>query len=283
MFSLPWYGMPAEYRGFAPHYVAVAGRGDDVIALDDRAARPLLISTATFAEARAGYRKGRHRLVTVAPGAEDRSAARKDLKAVVLEAIRATARGFHEAPYAGFGSNFGLRGLEKWARLIGDARDSKSWRRLLADDRALANGLTRMYEGIEVEFTAPAGGRPLYAAFLDEAAGVVGQPALHAVADAYREAGTRWSAFASAALPESEPALDAIRRLVDQRVENLDALGEAAADPNRAARAEVDALQAAFSPAAGSREGILADLAQRAAAILDVEQEALRALEAAVP
>jgi hypothetical protein len=280
--GLPWYGMPIEYRGFAPHFAAVVGRGDGVLALDDRAARPLVISRAAFAEARAGYRKGRHRLVTVAPVGHKARAAAIDPKEVVLEAIRATARGFHEAPYAGFGSNFGLRGLEKWARLIGDSRDSKGWRRLLAEDRALAAALTRMYEGIEVEFTAPAGGRPLYAAFLEEAADVVGRPALHGAAEIYRSAGERWSAFARATLPETEPTLDAIRQAVDRRVENIDALGEAAAEPNRAARAEIDALQLAFAPAGDVREAIVADLAAQASAILDVERQALEALEAAI-
>jgi hypothetical protein len=220
--------------------------------------------------------------VTVAPVGHKARAAAIDPKEVVLEAIRATARGFHEAPYAGFGSNFGLRGLEKWARLIGDSRDSKGWRRLLAEDRALAAALTRMYEGIEVEFTAPSGGRPLYAAFLDEAADVVARLALRGAADIYRSAGERWSAFARAALPETEPTLDAIRQKVDLRIENIDALGEAAAEPNRTARAEIDSLQLAFAPATDMREAIVADLAAKAVAILDVEREALDALEAAV-
>lgn len=281
MSSLPWYGMPAEYRGL-PHYVAVAGRAEGGFVLDDRATRPLTISTAAFAQARAGYRKGRHRLVTIADRPRAAAGHERVWSAVVLEAIRATVHGFREAPYAGFGSNFGLRGLEKWARLIGDARDPKGWPRLLADERSLATALTRMYEGIEVEFTAPAGGRSFYAAFLDEAAAVTSRPALAGSADLYRRAGDRWSGFARAALPEAEPSLDAIRRLTDQRVENLDALGEAASDPNRAARGEIEALQATFAPAASLREDLLGDLATRAAAIVDIERQALEALEAAV-
>jgi hypothetical protein len=280
MSALPWYGMPVEYRGFAPHYVAVVGRDQDVFAIDDRAARPLLLSTAKLADARAEYRKGRHRLVTVRSAGP--AEMRPDPASVVLEAIRATARGFHEAPYAGFGANFGLRGLEKWARLIADARDPKGWSRLLVDGNALAAALTRMYEGIEIEFTAPAGGRHLYADFLEEAADLVGRTALRDTAAAYREAAGRWRAFATAALPEGEPTLDAIRRLVDQRVENMDALGEAAVEPNRAARAEVAALQARFSPQPAFRDELLADLATRASGILEIEQQALAGLEGAV-
>ncbi len=275
--SLPWYGMPIEYRGFTPHYVAVCGRSDGMVALDDRAALPLLIDERAFAEARASVRKGRHRLVTVAS-----AGSQGNVKEIVVEAVRATARGFHEAPHAGFGSNFGLRGLEKWARLIADPRNPKGWARLLADDRSLATALTRMYEGIEVEFTAPAGGRPLYAAFLDEAADAADRPALHGVADAYRMAGEQWSAFARAALPEAEPTLDAIRQRVDQRTENLDTLGDTAAEPNRDARAEVDALQGAFAPSPDVRQGILAELAARATELVRVERQALEALQAAV-
>jgi hypothetical protein len=282
MTGLPWYGMPIEHRGFAPHYVAVAGQADDVVALDDRAARPLLLSTEAFAEARAGYRKGRHRLVTVAPVQGGKGSDQRGLAAVVLEAIRATARGFHEAPYAGFGSNFGLRGLDKWARLIGDPRDAKGWRRLLANDQALAAALTRMYEGIEVEFTAPAGGRRLYATFLDEASALTRRTALRTAADLYRAAGERWTSFARAALPETEPTLDSIRRLVDQRVENLDTFGDAAAEPNRTARAEVDALQLRFAPPPDVREALLSSLAAQAISLVDVERQALEALEAAV-
>jgi hypothetical protein len=279
MTGLPWYGMPVEYRGFAPHYVAVIGVRDDEVAIDDRAARPLILSRAALADARAGYRKGKHRLVTVRPAPP---VARQDPAGVVLDAIGTTARGFHEAPHAGFGSNFGVRGLEKWARLIGDARDAKGWHRMLGEGRDLAAALTRMYEGIEVEFTPPAGGRPLYADFLDEAAAIVGRPGLEEAAVLYREAAAGWQAFARASLPEAEPTLDAIRRLVDQRIENMDALGEAAAQPNRAARADIDKLQAGFSPDAATRSDLLAELAARASALLAVEQRALSRLETAL-
>lgn len=279
--GLAYYGFPVEYRGFGPHYVAVVGRRDGDVILDDRARRPIVVPAAELADARSGYRKGKHRLITVKPTGSPR-VDRPDPAAVVLEAIRGTVRGFHEALYAGFGSNFGMAGLERWATRIVDRRDPKGWPRLLADGPSLASALARMYDGIEVEFTAPGGSRPFYADFLDEAADITGRSGLRAVAGRYRASGEHWQAFARTALPDGDPTLRGLRESIERRVERIDELGEAAAAGNREDAAERARLIASFDPPASLPSAVLSELGGIAAELVRIEREALRELERAI-
>lgn len=273
---LPWYGVD-PVMGYGPRFVAVCGRDDATLAIDDRAPVPLHLTAEELAAARAAFPKGRHALATV-EGAEGPA----DLPGTVLGALAETARGIHEPPYRGYASNFGLRGLEKWRRLIEDRQDPKGWPRLLESDADLAMALGRVVEGVELDFTPPAGGRRLYADFLDEAAVITGRDGLRRAADAYRAAADRWSAVARAALPEDVPELGAISRSLEESVARIDELGAEAAEPNRAARAERQALAASLTLEPAQRSRLLADLAARVDDVIRAERAALAELEAAV-
>jgi hypothetical protein len=275
--SLGYLGIPAECAGYGPREVAVAGRSADgsLVAIDDRALRPIVLPASQLAAARAAYRKGRHRLLTVTGSASN------DPPAAALDAIRGTIRNFHESPVKGFASNFGMAGLERWARLVNDSRDPKGWPRLLATGEALAAVLAQLYTGIELEHTPPGGGRPFYAQFLDWAADATGRPALRAVAAQYRELGTAWSALADAALDPSDPARLRLREALEQRLRLVDELGADAAGPAREAWDRRAELQRVFSVTDPERQAILADLGQQASALASAEGEALAALESA--
>jgi hypothetical protein len=275
--SLAYHGLPAEFSGYGPREVAVAGRSIDraTLALDDRAPRPILFDRVRFATARGAYRKGRHRSIAVAPGPG------RDPAEAALEAIRGTVRGFREAPVAGFASNFGIAGLERWARLVGDRKDPRGWPRLLQSGAALAGVLAQLYTGIELEHTAPAGGRALYAAFLDRAADLTGRSELAGVASRYRELGVAWSGLAQAALDERDPHRRALREALEERLRLVDELGADAAEPALAAWSRRLELQRVFEVSDAERLAIVMDLAERAAALVGAERAALAALDAA--
>jgi hypothetical protein len=276
--SLGYLGIPVEYAGYGPREVAVAGRSPDgaLLAIDDRAARPIVCESSRFAAARAAYRKGQHRMLRVTAGSG------LDPAGTALEAIRGTVRSFRESPVKGFASNFGIAGLERWAGLVGDRRNAKGWPRLLAVGEAFAAVMAQLYNGIELEHTPPGGGRPFYARFLDWAADVSERPALGDVAARYRELGTAWSALADVALDPSDPARLRLRESLESRLRLADELGADAAAPAREAWEARLELQRACTIGEEDRMAILDDLAGRAAAIAAAEREALAALESAV-
>ena len=77
-----------------------------------------------------------------------------------------------------FDVNFGFSGMDKLASQLRDTRTKTGWERRFSRHVAFSGGRRRLYECLEVEYTAPGGTRPLYAQFLDhvgkpEAAGAV--------------------------------------------------------------------------------------------------------------
>lgn len=70
--------------------------------------------------------------------------------------------------------------------------------------------------------------RPLYAAFLDEAAALLGRKELGALAERYRELGRRWTAFADFVLPaEFGDLKKAMRQYAAGDLKQKDRIGKA--------------------------------------------------------
>ena len=106
-------------------------------------------------KARAGYRPGKNRLVTV-DGVDPKHDARKALAAAIADTARTYVK---PAVPKSFWVNCGFAGLEKWQRMLVDGKDKKAWPTLFAEKHRAFAGLVRAYECIEHEATAPAGGR----------------------------------------------------------------------------------------------------------------------------
>jgi hypothetical protein len=167
--------------------------------------------SADFDRARATIRKAKHRMVVV-EGADPAHDAAK----AVRDAVADTARTYSEpAVPKAFQGNCGFAGMSKWRRLLTDAKDAKGWPKVFADGARAYAGLSRTYAGIEVEFTAPAGGRPFYAEFLDEAG-------RREPAALFRESGALWAEL-SRMVSESDAA---VRRSCEVQVRRLE-LGDA--------------------------------------------------------
>jgi hypothetical protein len=275
---LLYRAVPDWLCGMTPQDVLVELRETEPV-LWDLAPAPIPVTWAELAEARAGVRSVKHRLVVAQPPDGP-----VDLAGAAAAGIADTWAGMLEPPMR----NFGAPGLAKWAELLTSTRDPRGWPRLLAAPGRQFQLLTWLYDWVESAGTGGGFFRAMYADFLEEAAGPLERPVLAGLAGDYRELAAAWTALAETALaaggdgPLARAAtlLERRRRLVEER-------GAAAADELAAIQAELDRLardtadpqpldQAALST-------LLADLRDKVLDLANAEEEAATALRAAVP
>ncbi len=269
-------GMPAMMSGMAPTVVSVAGHDGDDVLLDDRAPEPRRVSMAQFARQRASYKKGKHRLITI-----DGPKKGYDLGNAVREAIRATARRYFESPYKGFASNFGFAGMGKWRKLLTDAKDKKAWPALFTQGAAAYLGLRRVYDGIEHEYTAPAGGRALYADFLTEAAAITKQSGLLNAAESYRRAGEQWRAISQLVASCGDKEVERGCALSDRRSELLDSVDGAVSKQLEEAWQERMAVAKSCTLSREAAAALYGQIAGMLGNVMQMERTAVAELERA--
>jgi hypothetical protein len=122
-------------------------------------------------------------------------AAAPDVRGAVLGSIARTADCLLTPSSTRFDVNFGVPGLRKLARLLTDPRDRRGWPKLFPDPAALRAALDSVVDGLGGPGRSGDAARGRYAAFLDEAAALVGDDRLAHVADTYRDLGARWTAL----------------------------------------------------------------------------------------
>lgn len=267
---------PFEMAGHVPTVVCAVGREDGAIIIDAGRARPLRVSEKAFAEARAAFKKGKHRMAGVPKGT-----VLKDLGGPVMEAIAACVDRYENAPYKGFASNFGFAGMTKWAELLVDERNAKGWPKLFPEGRLACLGLRRVYEGLEHEMTGPAGGRALYADFLREAATITKRKRIAAAAETYDTAAERWSAIARFIADCDVRAVKSGCEILDRYAELIDA-DAPVEERNATVGALRESSQACDLSHAAALE-LYRELAGMVRAATDAERAAVEALRAALP
>jgi hypothetical protein len=255
--------------GASPYDVVAAGRRGDVLLLDDDCLEPVEVPADVFAAARAAHRKSKHRMVVVEPGAPP-----VDLAPAIRSALGVTVHDLTQDVMPGnFAGNFGLRGLAKWADALADRRSKTGWARLFDSGPAFGHAMRRVYDCLTFDHSSPGAMRSLYADFLTESAGIIGDPALAAAAVRYEESGALWSELADTAVAGS---LAAYRPLVERRLELL--LGGGTGEELRALAAEVEALTAGLELSESDRLAELDTLASLAARLVPLEREACAVL-----
>jgi hypothetical protein len=259
---MPYLQLPAGLKGHIGHFVAVAGQDGDAAIIDDLAVRPFFVPTDDFAAARGRIASYKNRLLIPAP----LPGSAPDLPEAVEAGLRDCL-----ANLTAKSDSFSLPALKKWARMMTDRKNPKGWPMLFVDPRGLYGLLQSVFEGIALDGTGGDGLRSLYAAFLDEAAPIVGRPALAEVAMRYRDLAADWVALAEAALPGSVPDFLQARELLRERHERLMAGGQAAVATNEPLTARIQALHAALNrafPLDGvATDALFTDLAERLRAI----------------
>jgi hypothetical protein len=265
--GLPWHAgtgaLPTD-----PYPVVVAGANGDTFYVDDRDPAPRAVAEADFVAAWSRHRKGRHHRVTLGrPGAP------VDLPAAIRSALATTAAHM-TGPVLGnnFDVNFGLSGMARFAEQLRDTRTRSGWARRFAEPGAFAWALYRLHECLELEYTAPGATRPLYADFLDEAAGVLGEAGPAEAANLFRESGRHWSRLAdlAAETADSDPE---VAELAHRRIAVAMSRGRAGADEIRELTARIVARDAP-----GPDPALLAELADLAEAARSTEEAAVAIL-----
>jgi hypothetical protein len=192
-------GFPAD-----PVPVLVTGVRDGDLLVDDGTGEPDPVPVDKFMARWSAYRKGRHERLTVSEGPHA-----VDLPGAVRAAL-ATTVAHLTGPVLGnaFDVNLGFSGMGRLAEQLRDTRRKTGWARRFTTPEDLSAGLRRLEACIEREYTAAGGTRPLYADFLDEAAGVLDDGSLTAAARRYRDAAAVWSELAATALAAApDPAV----------------------------------------------------------------------------
>ena len=181
---------------YAPHPVTVAEDGDGVVVTGLRGGRRAM-SWPELVEARWTHAKKYGGLYDLA-----RLVDPPELANAVRHAITRTAECLTQPSRTRFDGNFGIGGMRKWATLLTDPKDAKGWPKLCPDETSLRRALDLVARGL-----GDAASRPLYAAFLTEAAALIEDDSLAGAAESYVDLGTRWAALAElAARPGTAPA-----------------------------------------------------------------------------
>jgi hypothetical protein len=271
---LGYRAVPDWLCGMTPQDVLVERGDDGEPLLWDLAATPIPVTWAELAEARAGVRPAKHRLIVAEP-----PAAPVDLAGAAAAGIADTWPGMLEPPMR----NFGVPGLAKWAELLTAGRDPKGWPRMLDAPGRQFQLLTWLYDWVETAGTGGGFFRAMYAEFLEQAAGPLERPELAGLAGDYRELAAAWTALAEAAataggdgpLARAAALLERRRRLVEDR-------GAAAAGEIAAVQAELAALAGDTTDPqpldAGTLSALLADLRRRVLDLAEAEEAAAAAL-----
>ena len=273
MARLRYRAVPDWLCGMTPQDVLVELRDGQPL-LWDLAPAPIPVTWAELAEARAGVRSAKHRLVVAeAPDGP------VHLAGAAAAGIADTWPGMLEPPMR----NFGVPGLAKWAELLTAARDPKGWPALLDAPGRQFQLLTWLYDWVETAGTGGGLFRAMYAEFLEEAAGPLGRPGLAELAGDYRELAAAWTALAEAAtaaggdgpLARGRALLDRRRRLVEER-------GAEAAAELAAVQAELTDLAGdAADPQpldAATLSDLLSELRAQVLDLAQVEEEAAATL-----
>ena len=272
--ALPHHMWADTMPGAAPYDVAVVGRRDGLLLLDDERREPVVLPAEAFAAARAAHRKSRHRMLVVEP-----PAAPVDLVPAIRRSVAVTVHDLTGDVMPGnFAGNFGLRGLAKWADAVADRRGPKGWARLFDSGPAFGHAMRRLHGCLTHDYSSPGALRPLYADFLTSAATLTADPALHEAAEGYARAGELWAEIAETAVGG---VMSPYRLLVERRFELLLGRGAEATEELRNLTREVVALTTGLEVSEPDRLAQLDALADLAARVVLVEKEACAVLAGA--
>lgn len=284
VWNLPYNALAFDDGMWAMFPILVYGYDEtaDLVRVADRARVGLTTTTGELAAARGRTKKSGHRLMTLeAPDADK-------LPAAVSAGIWDCVRLYTEAPPKLGKNSFGLAAYRRWMELLTKPKTRMSW------EREFPAG-SKMYAGLMTAFTDIAifgkegdnfADRRLYAAFLDEAAAILGRPGLSEAAGQFRAAADAWGALARALLPDEVEPLRETRKLMLRRHNAFLDRGNAALEEMRAIDARLDAIKTAVAadfPLTQPRvEAHRARMAEQILVIHDIEATAVEALKRAM-
>lgn len=269
--DLPYWHLPANQSGWWGYPITVYGKVGDRYLVDDRNLGRLTIGADDLAAARSRIPSYKNRLVVADPAASELEQER--LVAGVREGLEEQV-----THLSAKSDSFSVPAFDKWARLLTNTSNAKSWSRVFAEGHGLVTTLVSVCE--QVDDRGPFGGslRRLYADFLDHAGLLTGLD-LSEPAGYYRLAAERW--LDVAAVCRSVVIVDVASRLSVNRREAV-AQGDSGDDAARAAAEEmVQVLDASDPVGPDEMARLFADLSEAVHEVARAEREALEALRSA--
>lgn len=273
---LPYLGLNASMN--AHHAVVAYGEEEDLVLLSDRCPQPVTLSKEQFRAARETSWSPKYRVMLV-----HRPEAQPDIRAAVEQGIRDCARQMTE----GMGiTNFGLKGLEKWATVLTSSREKKSWLKIFPPGPDLFDSLFSIFSQIRLRGSCGSALRTLYADFLEQAAEITDRPALRDVASMFRQSEGMWTELADAHLPDAVPQFAELRRLSAERKTLFENQGSAALPEIDAIKNRIEQISSEmrqqFPLDLNDTKALLSDLRTRILRLREHEAEAVRAMESAL-
>lgn len=210
---LPYHELPESLKGYINHQVAVYARDGRLwrLYLDDLCSQPLEIREKAFTAARANLTQNNF-LMMVYEGVRDLNA--QELRGMITQGMRDCATQLTRPL-----KTIGISTLETWSEKLTDRHDRMGWPQVFQNQQGLLPVLRMVYESIKLNGTGGFALRKTYADFLHEAAGILSNPALNAVAGQYLQLANHWSILANNALPSSIPDFDRIKNLLNKKYE----------------------------------------------------------------
>lgn len=272
---MPYLQLPEALKAHIGHLISIYAVEDGVVWVDDLADKPFPVSVEIMAAGRGRISSYKNRLLTVS------SNGAPDLRAAIMSGIQDEIEHLSQPS-----DSFSLPTFRKWGKMMTDRKNAKGWHVVFRDRRGLYGALKSIYEGVELNSRGGGGLRGLYADFLDEAADVIGKPALHESAVLYRALAAQWSAFADSALPDYVGAFGETKTLLRQRHDLLMAKGGDSFSEIQPLTARLDALYGeyhrAFPMSDGEIDTLFNTLGEQLLVLYKAETEALAALKTAV-
>jgi hypothetical protein len=182
--------------------------------------------------------------------------------------------------------SFSLPAWRKWSRLMTDRRNAKGWPRVFPAGHGMFDALMSLVELVDDGVSAWGGHlRDLYADGLEEAALILGMPALREAAAAWRACADLWQELAEAAVPtDVDGAADAVE--LAEELHDAVMRGEPGRAQARTAAAGLWDIRGRYASewplAEDKTDALLADLGGRLVTIHAAEQAALDATGLAI-
>lgn len=284
-YSLPYNNMAATDKMWAMFPLVVFGYDGHTAHIADRSGQPLTVSASDLQTARARVKQNKFRVVAL--DLPDTS----KIASAVHKGLCQSVRLFTAAPPRGTRNNFGLTGMQHWAKMLTNTRNAQSWERLFPAGNKLWAALVGhgTQPGLFNWILAWGDGgaeRERYAQALDEAAELLKRPQLKSAAAGFRHAHAEWEILGQIALPDGVPAFQDARHLLTEREKCFITRGEAALKEIKEINqqlAKLDAAASAKFPLTATEVIQLRQaMSDQVLKIHNIEQEAVRAMEAAV-
>jgi len=285
-FNLPYSALSHDDQMWAMLPIVVYGYQDGKVNIADRARRPLSVTAAELASARARVKKDKFRVLALGPPNL------RLLPGAIQKGIWQCIALYTEAPPKGGRSNFGFAAYGKFARMLTNTRNKQSWDRLLAPGSRMyaalagfgyqpgAFGWARTFPSNQVD------DRKLYADFLDEAALILRRPKLKQAGQKFRASSEAWLQFSEALLPDEVPLFKEAKELLLLSRDLFLSQSSRALDEMVAANAQLREIHARAARNFPMRDHEVVAMRERLAdqvvRISDIEREAIELLQAAM-